>query len=141
MTSSNRDLKPDRENAFGAILVVEDDVLIRLAIADYLRDCGYTVYEAGNVVEAQSVFNAALQVDLVFSDVQMPGDIDGFGLARWLRTHHPDVSVILTSGVARLAADAADLCNQAPFVEKPYDHGSIEQRIRSLLAGRLSAKD
>jgi CheY-like chemotaxis protein len=88
-----------------------------LAIADYLRDCGYTVYEAGNVADAQSVFLAALPVDVVFSDVQMPGDLDGFGLARWLRGRYPDVPVVLTSGVARLVADAADLCDQADFVE------------------------
>lgn len=141
MTSSSLDADPDAENAPRTILVVEDDILIRLAIADYLRDCGYTVYEAGNVAEAQSVFQAALPVDVVFSDVQMPGDLDGFGLARWVRAHYPDIPVVLTSGIARLVGDAADLCGQADFVEKPYNHGSIEQRIRSLLATRLSAKD
>jgi DNA-binding response OmpR family regulator len=71
----------------------------------------------------------------------MPGDLDGFSLARWVRAPYPDVPVVLTSGGARLVADAADLCEQADFVEKPYNHGSIEQRIRSLLSRRLSAKD
>ena len=141
MVSANRDPDRDSEGAYRIVLVVEDDVLIRLAIADCLRDCGYTVYEAGNVAEAQSVFLAALPVDVVFSDVQMRGELDGFGLARWVRAHYPDVPVVLTSGVARMAADAADLCDQADFVEKPYNHESIEQRIRSLLARRLSAKD
>lgn len=139
MTSPSHDPRQEDQVAPQAILVVEDDILIRLATADYLRECGYTVYEAGNVSEAQAIFGAALQVDVVFSDVQMPGGLNGFGLARWVRANHPGVPVILTSGVARLATDAADLCEQAPFVEKPYDHGAIAQRIRALLATRDGA--
>lgn len=119
-----------------AILVVEDDVLIRLSISEILRECGYTVYETGNVAEAQAIFQAGLAVDVVFSDVQMPGEQNGFDLARWVRAHHPDTPVILTSGVARMAEDAADLCGQADFVSKPYDHGSILMRMRALLEAR-----
>lgn len=139
MTSPSHDPQWQEQSAPRTVLVVEDDILFRLATAEYLRECGYTVYEAGNVSEAQAVFGAGLQVDVVFSDVQMPGALDGFGLARWVRANHPAVPVILTSGVARLATDAADLCEQAPFVEKPYDHGAIAQRIRALLATRDGA--
>lgn len=64
------------------ILVVDDDVLIRLAIAEYLRECGFHVFEAADGAEAVTILNAAeLAVDLVFSDVQMPR-MDGFALAQ-----------------------------------------------------------
>src|SRR4051794_41042415 len=53
-------------------------------------------------------------VELVFSDVQMPGATDGFGLARWVREHRPGVDVILTSGMARKAEKAGDLCGHGP---------------------------
>ncbi len=72
---------PDREAA--TLLLVEDEVLIRLTVADYLRDCGYHVIEASNAQEALSVLTSDIDIDIVFSDVQMPGTIDGFGLARW----------------------------------------------------------
>ncbi len=139
MNAARHDSGPDIKTAPRTVLVVEDEVLIRLATAEYLRECGFTVYEAGNVDEAQAIFAAALPVDIVFSDVQMPSELDGFGLARWVRATHPGVPIILTSGVARLAADAADLCDQAPFVEKPYDHRAIAECIRVLLATRESA--
>jgi CheY-like chemotaxis protein len=64
------------------ILVVEDEVLIRLPLAEYLRDCGYRVFEASNVAEAKAVLDADTPVDLVFSDVNMPGNENGFALAR-----------------------------------------------------------
>ena len=75
------------------ILVVEDEVLIRLPLAEYLRDCGYRVFEASNVAEA--VLDADTPVDLVFSDVNMPGNENGFALAVWICQRHPDTNVIL----------------------------------------------
>ncbi|HEX2224313.1 MAG TPA: response regulator, partial [Thermoanaerobaculia bacterium] len=94
------------------VLVVEDEVLIRLAVAQYLRDCGWVVLEAGDAEEALTILQAAdVRVDLVFTDVQMPRALDGFGLARWIRAHRPEVRVLLTSGApAAMAAKAGDLC-------------------------------
>jgi CheY-like chemotaxis protein len=63
------------------ILVVEDDIFVRLDIAEYLRDCGYRVIEAGTAAEAIDVLESNVPIDLVFSDIQMPGEMDGFGLA------------------------------------------------------------
>jgi CheY-like chemotaxis protein len=80
------------------LLVVDDDLLVREPIADYLREVGYEVLEAGDAHEAISVVDHADHVDLVFSDVRMPGELDGVGLARWVRAHRPDVAVLLTSG-------------------------------------------
>jgi CheY-like chemotaxis protein len=64
----------------------------------------------------------------------MPGEMDGFGLARWVRANYPDVKVILTSGVARSAELAADLCSHGPIERKPYDEAQLANRIKATLA-------
>ncbi len=115
------------------ILVVEDEVLVRLAIADYLRDCGYKVFEAGSVAEAKSVLNADAHVGLVFSDVQLPGGESGFDLAFWIRQRYPAVKVVLTSGLAGAADKARDICHEGPVVAKPYAHEAVLLRIQELL--------
>lgn len=115
------------------ILVVEDEILIRLTVADYLRECGFHVLEASNADEAVSVLEAEVEVDIVFSDIQMPGSMDGFALARWIRRHHPRVRVLLTSGLGRTSAVARDLCEENPLMPKPYDHGSLLERLKDML--------
>jgi CheY-like chemotaxis protein len=125
---------PSSEPLAPAILVVEDEVITRLVISDYLRDCGYKVFEAGSVDEAKSVLLAGTPVELVFSDVQMPGKEDGFALARWIRQHHPGVRVLLTSGISGAAERARDLCEGGPLLAKPYEPATAVQRIQSLLA-------
>ena len=92
---------PRRDSDPQTILIVEDEVLIRMDVADYLRTCGYRVVEAGDAAEAIAVIESGHRIDLMFSDVQMPGAMDGFALARWVRTHHPQIRVILTSGATR----------------------------------------
>ena len=110
------------------ILVVEDDVLVRNLAAAYLRDCGFDVIEANGADEAIRVLQAEVPVDVVFSDIQMPGSMDGIGLAQWVRRERPWLKVILTSGAARTGNDAG------PILVKPYDHAELERHIRSLLA-------
>jgi DNA-binding NtrC family response regulator len=121
------------DDVIETILVVEDEVLIRLPLAEYLRDCGYRVFEASNVAEAKAVLDADTAVDLVFSDVNMPGNENGFALAVWIRQRHPDTEVILTSGIANAARKAEDLCEDGPLLAKPYTHDLVLQRIQSLL--------
>ncbi|WP_428485407.1 response regulator [Rhodopila sp.] len=115
------------------VLVVEDDMMVRMPIAEYLRDCGYNVLEAGDASEAIAVLDATVPVSLVFSDVRMPGSMDGFGLARWLRSHHPDIPVILTSGYNNSRSLSQDLAQGVRLIEKPYLQGHVARRIRDLL--------
>ena len=117
-----------------AILVVEDDVLVRTVVAAYLRECGFDVVEAGSADEAIRVLEAGIRIDVVFSDIQMPGTLDGFGLAQWLRRERPGTKIILTSGAARTAKEAGHLCEDGPILAKPYNHAELERQIRSLLA-------
>lgn len=139
MLAAARDLQSstEPEDTRPVVLVVEDEVLVRLVVAEYLRDCGFMVIEAGSAQEALKLFKADIDVDVVFSDIQMPGEMDGFGLAQWLRKNRPDVKVILTSGAASAAANkAADLCHEGPLLPKPYDSEEVERRIKQLLAAR-----
>lgn len=117
------------------VLVVEDEVLVRMVIADYLRECGYRVIEAGSAAEAITVLQSPEPVDIVFSDVQMPGEMDGFGLARWVRQNQPSLKMLLASGNARTAQAAGDLCEHGPLEKKPYHPQAIVTRIQRLLAG------
>jgi DNA-binding NtrC family response regulator len=121
------------------ILVVEDDVLVRMPIAQYLRDCGYRVLEAVNADEAIAVLlHQETSVAIVFSDIEMPGSLDGFGLAKWVREHRPGLDVILTGTLPRTVDSAKDLCEQGP-IPKPYEAQVVHNQIRRLLAARQAA--
>lgn len=113
------------------VLVVEDEVLVRSLAASYLRECGFEVIEATSADEAIRVLQADVRVDIVFSDVNMPGTMDGFGLAKWVRRERPRLQVILTSGAARTTTEAAA---HGTILTKPYDHAALERYIRALLA-------
>jgi len=133
MSKATTHLEPRSSASRQTILVVEDEILVRLVIADYLRECGYKVHEAVNAREALAMLQAPhVTIDVVFSDVQMPGEMDGFGLARWIRANRPGVQVILTSGVERSAEIAASLCEAGPLLMKPYPPQDVVARIRQL---------
>lgn len=112
------------------VLIVEDEALVRMPIAEYLRDCGYNVLEAEDADEAIHLVDSDEPVDVVFSDVRMPGDMDGFDLARWIGDHHPEVPVLLTSGYS-MPRDAAS--DRVKLIEKPYSQAQVLDRIRALI--------
>ena len=108
------------------VLVVEDEVLVRLAVARYLRGRGFQVLEAANGAEAVAILSADIAVDVVCSHVQMPGDLNGFALARWVRCNRPSVQTLLTSG--HVGED-----DPMPL-HQPYNYESILHHIRRALA-------
>jgi two-component system, response regulator PdtaR len=110
------------------ILVAEDETLIRMLITEHLTDSGFKVVEAPNADVALNLIESR-QVDLVFTDVNMPGAMQGDSLADWLSTHRPTLPVIVTSGVAepRLRGKARR------FIRKPYSLVELEHQIRELL--------
>jgi DNA-binding NtrC family response regulator len=111
-------------------LVAEDDIVIRNPLSEYLRGAGYLIIEAANAEEAIAVFAAKIPIDAVFSDVQMPGPMDGLGLARWIRRHHPRVRIAITSGAGNVAR-AAEVAEA--FLIKPYHVAEVAGRIGRLL--------
>jgi CheY-like chemotaxis protein len=119
------------------VLVIDDDVLVRYAICDYLRECGYKVIEAADGDEALKVLNEAhVAVDVILSGVQTPGSMEGFALARWVRANRPDIGVILAGTLSRAAHAAAELCEEGPMLAKPYEPQAVVDRIKRLMAGR-----
>ena len=134
--SETRDIGGAAVETAETILVVEDDVLIRLIIAGHLRECGYRVIEAANAAEAVKVLQSQeTGVDVVVTDIQMPGDMDGFALAQWIRRERPGVEVVLAGTPARAAHAAGELCEQGPLT-RPLDPRAVLARIRRLLALR-----
>jgi CheY-like chemotaxis protein len=124
-------------SAVDTVLVVEHDVLIRLVIAGYLRDCGLRVIEAVDAAEAVAVLTHPQHaIDVVFTDIEMPGEMDGFALAQWVRREKPGVEVILAGTPGRAAEAAGRLCEQGPALSKPYDPQVVLDRIRRMLAMR-----
>jgi DNA-binding NtrC family response regulator len=130
----------DKPNLQETILLVEDEVLVRAPIAQYLRDCGYRVIEAVNAEEAMTVLlHEETVVDIVFSDIEMPGAVDGFGLAKWIREHRPGLDVLLAGTINRTVENAKQLCAEGA-VPKPYDAEIVHNHIKRLLAARKTGK-
>lgn len=119
------------------VLLVEDDVLVRISAADYLRSLGYRVIEAGATVEAGTVLSSGEAVHVVFSDIDLPGATGGLSLAIWLHANYPDIPIILTSGV-RTVTPAFSEQRVVPFVPKPYDLAQVAALIAGLLGGNPS---
>jgi len=111
------------------VLVVENDVLLRLVTAGSLREAGFEVLEAANSAEAMLVL-ASMPVDALFSDIDMPGKMDGLALAQWMRQRRLDTKIILTSGVARALGGAEEY---GSFLPKPYADTDVEHLLRSVL--------
>jgi CheY-like chemotaxis protein len=118
----------------GSVLIVDDVPLVRMWIAEFLRGRGFEVIEAASGEEAIRVLEAGLPVDVVLSDLYMPGaEVDGVSLARWVHERRPDLKIILASGVTH-SLEPADLAICAcPLLPKPYDHKELERRIATVL--------
>ena len=91
------------------------------------------VFEAGNADEAITTIETGIPIDLVLTDVRMPGSMNGFGLAKWIGTNKPKISVILASGEANQTDAANELCDHLPIFRKPYDLTAIVAQIRATL--------
>ena len=123
---------PDPNDRTPTILVVDDEALIRAMLSDYLQECGFKVLEGSTADEAILIIEKSdVIIDLVFSDVSMPGSMDGFGLAHWIHTNRPGLPIILTSGDAKKASSAKKLCESEPFMAKPYELSVVVARIRA----------
>lgn len=115
------------------ILVVEDEMLIRFVVSDDLREAGYGVIEAFNGDEALAILRSDIPIDLIISDVRMPGSLDGMGLLAIVRAEFPNVPVIITSG--HLDGSVAVAGGAACFIAKPYSSALIQNAVRNELRG------
>ena len=119
------------------VLLVEDHFDTRWSAAAYLRDTGFRVIEAFNGAEAKTVVQTAAHIDLVFTDISMPGPPDGYELAQWLATQYPKLPVLLTSGDHE-NWNAYSKGWLREFVRKPYDLERVAETIERMV-GRQRA--
>lgn len=123
------------EPAPQTVLVVDGEVLVRHAIADYLRRCGYVVIEAASSDEALTVIaEAGIAVDAVLCDAAVGGSLNAFELVRRVRSARPGLDVALAGNPASAAASAADLCDSGPHLARPYDPQGVVDYVKRLLA-------
>lgn len=113
------------------ILVVEDEALIRMVSADILGDAGYRVLEAANADEAIEILKQAEHVQLVFTDIRMPGRMDGLELATFAHSHWPDIRLVVTSG--HTVIPDSEIPDGGRFVSKPYDLKRLVADIRAVI--------
>ena len=126
---ANGDRLPSEGPTRAMILLVEDEVLVRMSVADELRRAGYLVFEASSADEALDLLHDNT-VQLVLSDIRMPGTMDGVELARAIRAQHPQIKIVLASGQSFSANSWGDYDG---FFPKPYDSSRLIQHIKRLV--------
>jgi two-component system, response regulator PdtaR len=109
------------------VLVVEDEFLSRLHAVNLVEDAGYKAVEASNAEEAIAILEARKDIRIVFTDVDMPGTMDGLKLAHAIRTRWPPIELIVTSGHFNLSD--ADMPERGRFFSKPYRDQDITSAI------------
>ncbi len=123
------------EKTLITIMVLEPDIIVRVEISEFLRECGYRVIEGVDASDVHAVLEAGTRPDVLLTEVTLNGNINGFELAHEFRQTQPDIVVILVSGVSDVAEKASDLCARGP-VKKPYHPEDITRRIRVQLERR-----
>lgn len=113
------------------VLVVEDDVLVRMIAADILADAGFCVLEAGDAEQALLILGTRSDVQAVFTDCNMPGVIGGIWLAHLIHQRTPALGIVVTSG--KMRPEPKDLPPGARFVEKPYRRAMLVEAIQAVL--------
>jgi CheY-like chemotaxis protein len=115
------------------VLIAEDEELVRLVIAEALRDEGFEVMEAEHAEAAVATLtDHASRINVLFTDIQMPGTMDGVALAHHASTHWPWIGLLVTSARPRPSRSA--LPAKCRFLAKPYEHHHVVRHIRELAA-------
>lgn len=115
------------------ILVVEDEPLVLMSTVDFLQDEGFQVLEAPNADEAIALLESNPAISILFTDVDMPGSMDGLKLSAAVRRRWPPVRIVVTSG--HRMVDITDLPDGGVFFSKPYRHKDIATSFRELMSG------
>lgn len=113
------------------VLVVEDDALVRALAVEIVEDAGFVAVEAANADEAVVILERRADIALVFTDIDMPGSMDGLKLAHAVRNRWPPIKIIMVSGKALLSD--SDLPSNTRFFAKPYPVSKIIFELQSFL--------
>jgi CheY-like chemotaxis protein len=115
------------------VLVVEDETLLRIDAADMIEAAGFEVVEAASADQAIEVLEARRDITVVFTDIQMPGSMDGLKLARAIRGRWPPIKIVATSGL--LDIGEPDLPEGGRFLSKPYSRAQVRRVLHELTIG------
>lgn len=116
--------QPDRK----AVLVVEDEPLLRMMAMDMVQEGGFEPVEARDADEAIAILEARTDITIVFTDVDMPGSMNGLRLAAAIRDRWPPIEIVITSGHFRL--DDSSIPARTVFFPKPYDHAEVVATLK-----------
>jgi len=114
------------------VLVVEDEPLIRMTVAADLQAAGFCVLEAGNTDEALRLLETHSSIRAIFTDIDMPGGLDGLKLAWIVRDRWPPIEIVITSGNRKI--EVVDLPERSVFFPKPYAHQPVIDALTRLTA-------
>ena len=124
---------PQKDTTRPVVLVVEDEAIIRMLLADALEDAGVAVVEADGADSAIAAFASLKDIRAVVTDVRMPGSMDGLGLAGWMREHAPAVPIIITSGFAASPGMGATNPAIVQIITKPYLAHEVADLVTALI--------
>ena len=113
------------------VLVVDDDALVRMNAVFQLEEAGFDTLQAGTADEAIGLLETRSDIKVVFTDINMPGSMDGLALAHAIRHRWPPVELVVTSGYARVRDE--DMPERGLFLGKPYQRAELVRMVQSLL--------
>ena len=114
------------------VLIVEDEALVRMTAVDMIEEAGFEILEAANADEAILLLEARRDITVLFTDIEMPGSMDGLRLAQAVRGRWPPIKIMATSG--RCVVRDGDLPSGGLFLPKPYNSSQISRALRELTA-------
>ena len=113
------------------VLVVEDEMLLRMHAVDMVEDAGYTSVEAADADQAIAILKSRSDIALLFTDIQMPGQMDGLGLAHAVHDRWPPIKIILVSGQLKLTE--TDIPTNSHFFGKPFEAAAMIAKMRNMI--------
>ena len=116
------------------VLIVEDELLLRMNAVDMIKSAGFEVVEAENADEAIEILEVRRDITVVFTDIQMPGSMDGLKLTRAVRGRWPPIRIVATSGLVDVGEK--DLPEGGRFLAKPYRSEELTEMLHELIGGR-----
>jgi two-component system, response regulator PdtaR len=113
-----------------AILVVDDEVLVRLDLVDTIQDAGFPTFEAGGADEAIRLMEKHPEIAVLFTDIDMPGTMDGLKLSHYVRHRWPPVRIVITSG--HVFTTPEEMPDQSTFIAKPHQQADLQSLFRAI---------
>jgi two-component system, response regulator PdtaR len=120
---------PNRSQS--VVLIVEDEPLLRMLAVEVVEEAGFVALEAGDAEEAVALLESRPDISVLFTDVNMPGSMDGLKLAHAVRTRWPPIKILVVSGEVRL--QQSELPSNSCFVGKPYQAAAMVEELRSIV--------